>query len=349
MTDTPSPPRPPRRPRYAGTHPRRFGEKYKELQGDPDAVARAIERGQTPAGQHRSIMLDEIVAFLAPEPGATLLDCTLGYGGHTEALARRVDPGGRVIALDLDRTEMARTLARLDGLPVKGHATNFAGAAKVLELEGVSGVHGLLADLGVSSMQLDRPERGFSLKQNGPLDMRMDQTRGTPAADWLRERNPAALADVLLTLGEEPDAERVALAIAQAFRSPSPPRTTRDLVRVVLRAKGLDPKTKQSSAFQAHPAARTFQAIRMAVNRETDNLDALLRVLPALLRPGGRVALLTFHSGEEKRVRAALEKGLAAGVWATANLTGARATSDEIAQNPRARSARLFTAQRAAE
>ncbi len=293
-------------------------------------------------------MLDEILAFLAPEPGAVLLDCTLGYGGHTEALAERVAPGGRVIALDLDRTEMARTLARLDGLPVKGHATNFAGAAKVLELEGASGVDGLLADLGVSSMQLDRPERGFSLKQNGPLDMRMDQTRGKSAAEWLAGRDAASLADALLTLGDEPDAEDVALAITQAFESPSPPRTTRDLVRVVLRAKGLDPKTKQTSAFQAHPAARTFQAIRMAVNRETDNLDALLRVLPALMLPAGRVALLTFHSGEETRVRAALEKGLDSGVWATATLTGAKATLAEIAQNPRSRSARLFTASRAA-
>jgi 16S rRNA (cytosine1402-N4)-methyltransferase len=340
--------RPPRRQRYRGTHPRKLDEKYKELRGDPAAVARAAERGQTPAGQHRPIMVSEIVAALAPAPGQIVVDCTLGWGGHTEVLAHAVAPGGRVVALDLDKDELERTRVRLEGLAVSIHAMNFAGLPKVLTAEGLSGVHGLLADLGVSSMQLDRPERGFSLKHNGPLDMRMDRTRGAPASAWLKARNVDELTALLTDFGDEPDAERVAAAIVAAYASERPIVRTRDLVKVVLRAKGLDPDSKQVSAFKAHPAARTFQAIRMGVNRELENLAALLRVLPAALLPGAKAAIMSFHSGEERLIQAAFAKGVAEGTYVSADRDGRRAGPDEVAQNPRSRSARLFVATRAA-
>ena len=335
-----------RRVRYGGTHPRRTEDKYKELRGDPEAVARAEARGHTPAGRHRPIMLAEVIAALAPQPGEVLVDCTLGFGGHAEALARAIQPGGRVIALDLDTDMLPRTTARLGslGLRVTTHAMNFAGLPKVLATEGVTHVDGLLADLGVSSMQLDTGERGFSLKHDGPIDMRMDRSRGKPAAEWLRGQSAEGLAEILFELGEEPAADRVASAIALAFQRRSPPTRTRELVAIVLSALGIDPKRREASAFQAHPAARTFQAIRMAVNREVENLQALLRSLPGLLNPGGRVAILTFHSGEERLVRKALKESLVAGTFGTVQVEGLRATREEVGQNPRARSARLFSA-----
>lgn len=343
--DTP----PPRRKRYPGTHPRRLEQKYKELRGDPAALERAESRGQTPAGRHRPILLDAIVAWLDPQPGDQMVDCTFGGGGHSAALAARLQggtPPGRLVALDLDKAELARTLERLAplGLPISAHAQNFAGLPKVLDGLGLPQVQGLLADLGVSSMQLDRPERGFSLKHDGPLDMRLDASRGLPAREWLARQTPAVLTETLSTFGDEPDAELLGVALAAAFSGPRPPRTTRELAALILRVKGLEPRSKQISAFKAHPAARCFQAIRMAVNRETENLSALLRVLPERVAPGGRVAFLTFHSGEERLVRAALSQEAH---WEAVSLDQ-RPSADEVASNPRARSARLHTARRGA-
>ena len=334
---------PVRRKRYPGTHPRRLEEKYKELRGDPEALARAEARGQTPAGRHRPILLDPILAWLDPQPGQILVDCTLGGGGHAAALAERLAPG-RLIALDLDKAELARTMARLEPqeLPITAHAMNFAGLPKVLEAEGLRGVDGLLADLGVSSMQLDRPERGFSLKNDGPLDMRLDASRGQPASEWLARQTVEGLAELLMAYGDEPAALPIAEAVVEAFHGKRPPRSTRALAGLVARALGLDPATRQASAFKAHPAARTFQAIRMAVNREPDNLTALLRVLPAHVLPGGRVAFLTFHSGEERLMKAALTEPR----WEAITLD-LRPSADEVASNPRARSARLQVARRA--
>lgn len=347
---TPSP-RPPRRARYRGTHPRRFAEKYKELAPEqyPEEVGKAVERGGTPAGTHLPVMLGEVLAALAPAPGQVLLDVTLGYGGHTQALTERVVPGGRVIGLDRDGEELARTAERLTSLalPVTARHANLSAAAKELRELGLGMVDGVLADLGVSSMQLDNPERGFSVKSEGPLDLRMDQSRGETAAQWLAAADATTLESVLRTHADEPDAASIAVAVCDAVLSGRAPATTHDLVELVLAGKGIGGRRfRRPDPFTPHPAARTFQALRIVVNREHEHLAAFLRDLPWIVRPGGRVALITFHSGEERAVRDALTDGIARGEWAPADLVPQRATREETRRNPRSRSARLWTAVR---
>jgi 16S rRNA (cytosine1402-N4)-methyltransferase len=342
----PTPPKPPRRKRYPGTHPKKFSQKYKELNPEqfPTEIKKVISRGQTPAGTHLSILLPEVLEVLRPAPDDVVLDCTLGYGGHSRALAEKLQPPGRLLGVDLDTEELAATTERLLalGLPVKTFHTNFAGIAKILGEESLDGVDVLLADLGVSSMQLDKPERGFSFKTNGPLDMRMDRTRGKPASEWLETIGETALAETLTQLGDEPDATTIAAAIKQAIRDGKPPRKSHDLVKLVLTAKKIDPKQyKRKSAFDTHPAARTFQAIRMSVNRETANLEHLLRILPQILRAGGRAAIITFHSGEDKLVERAFEDGRMSGIYSGGSNEPIRPNYEEIRLNPRARSARL--------
>jgi 16S rRNA (cytosine1402-N4)-methyltransferase len=331
-----------RRDRYTGTHPKEFAHKYKELSGDPAAMAKAAARGSTPAGAHLSIMVPEIVQALSPLSNMTILDCTLGWGGHAEALARAAGPNGMVIGLDRDGEELARTEARLKalGLPVICRHSDYAGALDVLKKEGLSGVDGLLADLGVSSMQLDRPERGMSFKNDGPLDMRMDRSKGLTAERWLSATPEARVSEVLTLYGDEPDAAIIAAALKKKV-----PKTTRELSLAVAAAKGLPPDAlKKKSAFSKHPAVRVFQALRIAVNDERASLERLLADLPKLLRPGGRLALLTFHSGEERLVESALKSQAA--LWEKV-AEPRKASAEEVLLNPRSRSARLWTAVRA--
>mgnify|MGYP001366030778 CR=1 FL=1 len=344
-----------RRPRYRGTHPRRFDEKYKEHAPErwPQEFEKAVERGSTPAGSHLPVMAHEVLAALRPAPGETFLDATLGGGGHARLVARAVAPGGRVVALDRDGEELARTAARLaaEGLAVDAHHAPFSAAAQVLRSAGVDAVDGVLADLGCSSMQLDRPERGFAFKHDGPLDLRMDRARGETGAEWLARADEETLRDVLVRHGDEPDAAAIARAIVRARDAGAAPATTSALVAVVLAAKGIPgTRWRRPDPFTPHPAARTFQALRVIVNREHEHLAALLRDLPWLVRPGGRVALLTFHSGEEQAVRSALDSGTAAGLWlpapAAAPARPARPTRDETRRNPRSRSAKLWSAVR---
>ncbi len=194
----------------------------------------------------------------------------------------------------------------------------------------------------IHAEDLNRPERGFGYKIDGPLDMRMDRTRGKPAHELIAGADAETLASWLKDYGDEPHAQRIAEAMARQR-----PIRTRELANLVLTANHMDPRRfRQSSALDKHPAARVFQALRMVVNREPENLDALLRALPYVLNPGGRVAILTFHSGEEKRVRDAMESALNSGQLARADLTGQAPTRAEVYGNPRARSARLFTATR---
>ena len=334
--------KPPRRKRYAGTHPRRFEERYKELETArfPEQAAKIRAQGRTPAGTHVPVMLTEVLAALEPHDWQTFLDCTLGYGGHTEAIAPRV---ARTIALDVDAEEQARTVARLQArnVAISAHHANFAGIAKVLKAENLQCVDLLLADLGVSSMQLDRSERGFSYKNSGPLDMRMDRSRGQTAAQLLESLSEKEIATILRELGDEPQAEKIAAALKA-----EPPKSANDLTVLVLRTKGMAPRHRQKSAAETHPAARVFQALRMAVNKETENLESLLRNLPYVLNAGGRAAIITFHSGEERRVREALSAGLASGLYEKGDTEGATPSRDEIYNNPRSRSARLFWVQR---
>jgi len=336
-----------RRKRYTGTHPKSFEEKYKELAADPDALAKAKARGSTPAGAHVPIMVAEIREALGPLAGASVLDCTLGWGGHASALAREA---GSYIGLDRDGEELARTEKRLaeSGVKIIARQANYAGARSALRDLGVDGVDGLLADLGVSSMQLDRPERGMSFKTDGPLDMRMDRSSGATAADWLARASEGAIADALARYGDEPDAAAIARTLAGLASAGKTPRTTAELASAVGVAKGLGPgRFVKKDASSKHPAARTFQALRIVVNSEREALSELLRDLPSLLRPGGRVAFLTFHSGEEALVSASLREQAAMGRWTAPPAEPRRASPEEVRENPRARSARLWRVVRA--
>jgi 16S rRNA (cytosine1402-N4)-methyltransferase len=336
-----------RRPRYRGTHPRRFDEKYKELAPEqyPELVAHVRERGQTPAGQHVPILLDEVLAALAPRPGERGVDATLGFGGHAERLLAALAPGGCLLALDADPLELPKTEARLRALGYGEDAfvarrTNFAGLRAALAGVGWhDGADFVLADLGVSSMQLDDPARGFTFKDDGPLDMRMNPRRGVSAAQWLERATVAELARVLAEDADEPCAERIARALDARRGELRTTRALADAVRAVFGAR-LDPDEVESSV------RRTFRALRIEVNDELGALDALLRELPACLRPGGRAALLTFHSGEDRRVKKAFELGLREGAYAAIADEVVRADAEERRSNPRSKSAKLRWATR---
>lgn len=351
----PSPPDPvphKRRPRYAGKNPRRFDEKYKEL--DParyaDDVAKVLAAGKTPAGSHRPIMVAEILEALALQPGEIAVDCTLGYGGHAREMLARLAPGGRLIGLDVDPVEHPKTTARLRAAgwgedvftPVR---SNFAGLPKVLAELGLGGADAILADLGVSSMQLDDPARGFTFKTDGPLDLRLNPTRPPSAAEWLARVKEPDLAAVLAENADEPRAELLARELAMR-RQRLPFTRTRQLAEAVREILRL-PKPGPDVETDDTPVRRVFQALRIAVNDEFGVLDQFLRQLPACLRPGGRVAILTFHSGEDRRVKHAFKTGLRDGVYASASDDVIRAGREELRANPRSSSAKLRWAVRA--
>jgi 16S rRNA (cytosine1402-N4)-methyltransferase len=324
-----------RRVRYPGKNPRRFHEKYKELNPERygDAVRKIVESGKTPAGMHRAIMVEEVLVALAPKAGDVAVDATLGFGGHARAILARVQPGGRLIGLDVDPIELPRAEARLraEGFGVElfgARRSNFAGLPQVLAAEGVAGVDVILADLGVSSMQLDNPARGFTYKDAGPLDMRMNPARGEPASLLLAHLNEDKLARLLEDHADEPAARKIARALKA-----QPIDTTQALARIVRKAVG--------DADAEKAIRRTFQALRIAVNDEFSALDTFLRNLPACLAPGGRVAILTFHSGEDRRVKKAFEAGLAEGAYAAIADEVIRPAAAERRANPRAASAKL--------
>jgi 16S rRNA (cytosine1402-N4)-methyltransferase len=309
-------------------------------------------RRSTPPGQHRPVLLDEVLAVLDPRPGEVVVDCTAGWAGHACELLRRVGPGGRLLALDLDPDNLPRARERLGeiGHPFSVHQGNFAGVANVLAAEGLA-ADIVLADLGMSSMQVDDAQRGFSYVRDGPLDMRMDRSRGRTAAQMLATMKADELARAMRELGDEPEAERLAPAIVEAARAGELQRTSQ-LSELIQRTVGQPKKWKlhpRPGKWDLHPAARTFQALRILVNRELANLEQLLRVLPGLLRPGGRAAIISFHSGEDRLIKAACRDGLRAGVWQTVAQEPVRASEAEKANNPRSRSAKLRWARRAAE
>ena len=329
MKDSPGKPdKPKRRPRYPGRNPRQFDEKYKEHSPGryPEDVAKVIEAGKTPAGTHRPIMVREILEVLAPKPGDFAVDCTLGYGGHAEALLAAIQPGGRMIGLDVDPIELPKTELRLRTLgfgPDRFTAiqSNFAGVAKLLP----EPADMLLADLGLSSMQIDNPERGFTWKYDGPLDLRMNPRKGLPASSLLASLDPSRLAELLADNSDEPDADRLARALLHA-----PATTTMQLAAAVRKAGGDDDTIR-----------RVFQALRIAVNDEFGTLEAFLRNIPFCLKPGGRVAILTFHSGEDRRVKKSFKAFEAEGVFSEIARDVTRASAEERRSNPRSSSAKL--------
>ena len=327
-----------RRPRYTGKNPRKFGEKYKER--DPEryaeTVAKVLSSGKTPAGAHRPIMVAEILDALAPGPGNIMADCTLGYGGHAREILPRLRPGGRLLGLDHDPIELPKTEARLRGLGFddgifSAHRSNFAGLPKILATESLAGADCILADLGVSSMQIDDPVRGFSMKLDGPLDMRMNPQRGLSASQLLEKTGAAALADLLLENADEPHADLLAGVLAGRSLA-----TTGALAAAVRAAL---PRLREEERELS--VRRVFQALRIAVNGEFSALDTFLRNLPACLNPGGRVAILTFHSGEDRRVKKAFEAGFRDRIYTGISHEVIRPASAERHANPRSASAKL--------
>jgi 16S rRNA (cytosine1402-N4)-methyltransferase len=337
-----------RRQRYSGKNPRRFEDKYKELNAEryPDEVAKVRAAGKTPAGQHVPIMVDEVLDCLYPQPGDRAVDCTLGYGGHSRALWETLQPGGHLLSLDADPIEITRTEARLRsiGLPEESFTTrrcNFAGLAKALADQGWhDGADVIFADLGLSSMQIDNPARGFTFKHDGPLDMRMNPERGVSAAQLLVSIPEPKLALLL----EENGDEFYAAVIAAKLKS-TLPRTTKSLADAVKVA--LPPRTSTEDADSS--IRRVFQAIRIAVNEEFGALDSLLRAIPTALKPGGRVAFLTFHSGEDRRVKKAFQEGQRAGLYSEISADVIRPSMEEQRANPRSSPAKLRWAVRATE
>jgi 16S rRNA (cytosine1402-N4)-methyltransferase len=337
-----------RRPRYPGRNPRAFHEKYKEL--NPERYASEVQKilasGKTPAGMHVPIMVEEVLRCLRPAPGEIAVDCTLGGGGHARAILERLQPGGRLIGLDVDPLELPRAEAHLRaaGFGPETFTTrhsNFAGLPQALAAEGLAHADIVIADLGVSSMQLDNPERGFSYKGVGPLDMRMNPARGEPAAAFIARVSEAELARVLDEHADEPHAVLIASLLKE-----QPLETTQAAERVV-RVGLTRAMPAMAKADVKMSVRRTFQALRIAVNDEFGVLDALLRSLPHCLAPGGRAVFLTFHSGEDRRVKKAFQAGYRAGLYADVADEVIRATKQETFANRRASSAKLRWAVRA--
>jgi 16S rRNA (cytosine1402-N4)-methyltransferase len=343
----PLPEKPKRRPRYPGKNPRKFTEKYKEHAPERYAadVERVLASGKTPAGTHRPIMLREILTLLAPQPGETAVDCTLGYGGHARQILATVQPGGRLIGVDADPIELPKTEARLRALGFRPESllvrrVNFAGLAQLLATEAPGGADVILADLGVSSMQIDNPARGFTFKADGPLDLRMNPERGQSAAALLARLSAPKLESLLRDNADEPHAAQLALALAG-----SAPQTTTALAALIRRTLAAVPRPATAADAELS-VRRVFQALRIAVNHEFGALDTFLRLLPQCLKPGGRVAILTFHSGEDRRVKHAFKVGERDGTYAEIAREVLRPGAEEQRANPRSASAKLRWARR---
>ncbi len=325
-------PKPKRRVRYRGTHPRHFGEKYKELNPGLHGA------------EGQKVM--ELLQALDPKPGETGLDATLGFGGHAQELLPRLQPGGRLFAIDVDPLELPRTEARLRALGFGEDVLilrrmNFAGLPSLLPEAG-TGFDFVLADLGVSSMQIDNPARGFTYKAEGPLDLRLNPKRGKPASALLQSISEEALAELLAENADEPFAKEIARAVQGQIIA----TTTQlaDLIRHAL--KGTFPEAERQQELRK-VFQRTFQALRIAVNDEFTVLDQFLSLLPKSLRPGGRVAILTFHSGEDRRVKKAFQAGYREGLYRDIAQEPVRATPEERRTNPRSTCAKLRWAIRA--
>lgn len=334
-----------RRPRYQGSHPRAFHEKYKELNPEryADAVEKVLAAGKTPAGTHRPIMVREIMDVLAVKAGDFAVDATLGYGGHATELIQAVLPGGRLLALDVDPIELPKAEARLRarGFPADAlivRRSNFAGLARVLAEEGLPQADVLLADLGLSSMQIDDPSRGFTYKRPGPLDLRMNPQRGQPASALLASLDSTELARLLEENADQPDARRLAEALVDRQQR-APIATTTELADAVRAA--MPPRRGKDDNGAETAIRRVFQALRVGVNDEFGALDAFLRILSGCVAPGGRIAILTFHSGEDRRVKQAFKDGARAGVYSRVAGEVVRASAEERRANPRSSSAKL--------
>lgn len=325
-----------RRPRYSGRNPRHFEQKYKEHGHDRDTIAKVLASGKTPAGTHRPIMVEEILEIVKPAPGDVFIDCTLGHGGHAIEILQRIRPHGMLLGLDADPIEFARTGERLARLGFGSESTrlvrtNFASVAKTHAASGLPAANILIADLGVSSMQLDDPRRGFSIKLDGPLDMRMNPSKGEPASRLIERLSPTSLSTLLSENADEPRAAFIAESIAgRLFVSTQ--ELASDLRRVLRGA------TKDEIDLTLR---RVFQAVRIAVNDEFGALDGLLRQIPECTAPNARISILSFHSGEDRRVKSAFENGLRTGIYSSVCMSPIRPSATERNANLRSGPARM--------
>ena len=340
-----------RRVRYKGKYPRKFEEKYKELNPEKykDTIEHVISKGNTPAGMHISIMVNEILDFLKIQPGQTGFDATLGYGGHTKAMMECLQGKGHMYATDVDPEESAKTRKRLaeqgfgeDILTVK--LQNFCTIDEIAKEAG--GFDFILADLGVSSMQIDNPKRGFSFRADGPLDLRLNQEKGISAAERLDKISREELAGMLYENSDEPYCEELARAITDEIRKGNRIDTTTKLRQVIEKTLDFLPEKEKKDTIKK-TCQRVFQALRIDVNHEFEVLYEFMEKLPGALKPGGRVAILTFHSGEDKLVKRALKEGFRDGIYSEYAKDVVRPSAQECAQNARAHSTKMRWAVRA--
>ena len=333
-----------RRVRYKGTHPKTYKEKYKELNPEQysDTVEKVIRKGNTPAGMHISICVKEILEFLQIKPGQTGLDATLGYGGHTLEMLKCLDSKGRLYALDVDSLELPRTTERLGRLGygpdiLETRLMNFSRIDQIAAEVGPFNF--VLADLGVSSMQIDNPDRGFSYKFEGPLDLRLNPNMGKTAASRLKRISFEELQGMLVENADEPHAEAIARAIVSNIKKGIDISTTTQLKSIIKDALKSIPKVSEDDIKKS--CQRCFQALRIDINREFDVLDEFLEKLPAALASGGRVAILTFHSGEDRRVKKSFKRFFNEGLYREIAPDPIRPSAEECRANSRARSAKL--------
>ncbi len=334
-----------RRVRYSGTHPKKFKEKYKELNPEKyqNTIEKIIQKGNTPIGTHRSICVNEIMDFLQIQPGQIGMDATLGYGGHSSEILQRLNGSGHLYGTDIDPIELAKTIERLkdkgfDSCIFTGIHTNFSQIDQVVAASGP--LDFVLADLGVSSMQIDNPDRGFSFKTNGPLDLRLNPLKGLSAKERLYEMSQDEIAYMLWENSDEPYANEIAKSIINYKRKKIPLDTTTDLRKLISDTlQSVPPDSRECDIKKS--CQRTFQAIRIDINDEFEVLYTFLEKLPAAMASNGRIAILTFHSGEDRLVKKAFKQGLQNGVYKEITPNAIRPSAEECNSNGRARSAKL--------
>lgn len=334
-----------RRIRYKGTHPKTYQDKYKELQPQKyaDIIEKVIQKGSTPAGMHRSICVDEILEFLQITPGQIGLDATLGYGGHTLEMLKCLDFKGHLYAVDVDPIELPRTQARLESLGygpeiLTIRQMNFASINQIIAESGP--LNFILADLGVSSMQIDNPERGFTFKAEGPLDLRLNPKKGKSAAARLKTISQDELEGMLRENADEPNAKVIARAIVSEVRKGTDIATTTQLQQIIKNTLKSIPGSNSNEEIKK-ACQRCFQALRIDVNNEFEVLYEFLEKLPSALAEGGRVAILSFHSGEDRLVKKSFQRLFRDGIYREIAEEPIRASAEERSNNGRARSAKL--------
>lgn len=334
-----------RRKRYKGTHPKSFKEKYKELQPDLYAadIAKVMEQGKTPAGMHRSICVNEIMEILKIAPREIGLDATLGYGGHSLEILKCLHPKGHLYAIDVDPFELPRTQERLKNLGYGDEILsiqnlNFSQIDQIVSEAGL--LNFVLADLGVSSMQIDNPDRGFSFKIDGPLDLRLNPEKGESASVFLKTISKSRLEEILVDNSDEPYSQPIANAITIAISKGVSIATTTHLKQIISEALAFLPQNQRKEEIKKS-CQRVFQALRIEVNDEFGVLEKFLEELPYSLAPGGRVAILSFHSGEDRRVKKSFQYFFRLGLYSEIAPEVIRPSAQECNTNPRARSAKL--------